>query len=50
MENIRWTDCVKNETQNEKVLHKVERKRTSYIQYNEGGLTGLVTSDVGSAF
>jgi len=45
MEKISRTDRVKNE-----VLHRVKEERNILLQYNEGRLTVLVTSCVGTAF
>jgi hypothetical protein len=46
MEKFSWTDLVKNE----EVLHSVKEETSSYMQDEEGRLTGLVTFSVGTAF
>jgi len=43
---ISWTHRVKNK----KYYKTTGKKGTPYIQWNEGKLTGLVTSSVGTAF
>jgi hypothetical protein len=46
MENISWTDCVRNE----EVLHEVKEDRNILDTIKEERLTGLVTSCVETAF
>jgi len=41
---IIWNDCMKNE-----VLHTVKEDRNILHTINEGRLTGLVTSRIGTA-
>jgi hypothetical protein len=48
MEKIGWDICVKI-LKNEEILSRVKKRGTAYIHYNEGKLTGLVTSCVGTA-
>jgi hypothetical protein len=46
MEKISWIDNLKNE----EVLKESRRKGISYIKHKEEGLSGLVTSCIGTAF
>jgi hypothetical protein len=43
---IGWTDRVKNE----EILHRVKEERNILHAIEEGRLTGLVTSSVGTSF
>jgi len=43
---INWTDRVRNEEE----LHRVKEERNILHTIKEGGLAGLVTSSVGTAF
>ena len=46
MEKISWIDHVRNE----EVLLRVNSREISYVKYENGRLTGLVTSYVETAF